>query len=151
MVGVVMTWPSSAIGPGWSTFAVVNSHQMSLPVSLRLNETPIWLPWPTSGATLSGLDLAPVEQLADGARLEQGADVLAARSAAWPCGSMNWSWPVEPTRSRTCCLVADAGNLHHDPSRSVAGRLGSDLRLADADAGDATLDDVARQSPPARR
>ena len=50
--GTVMTSSSREIGPGRPTFAVVNWHQMSLASGLSVNETPIWLPLPTSGATL---------------------------------------------------------------------------------------------------
>src|SRR5207342_1684459 len=42
-------------------------------------------------------------------------------------------------------LVLDARHLDHDPSLAVVADLGSDLRLTDADATDAPLDDVARR------
>ena len=51
MFGVVITSPSSAIGPGCPTFAVVKLHQISLASSLRLNWTPMMLP-STAGVTL---------------------------------------------------------------------------------------------------
>src|SRR6185503_9395825 len=37
--------------------------------------------------------------------------------------------------------VVDTGNLDDDPLRTVTGGLGPHLRLAHADAGDASLDD----------
>ena len=42
-------------------------------------------------------------------------------------------------------LVLDARHLDHDAALAVAADLAADLRLADADAADASLDDVARR------
>ena len=45
--------------------------------------------------------------------------------SVWPCGSMNWSWPVEPTRRRTCSGSSTPGTsttIRCDPSPPVSVR-----------------------------
>ena len=95
------------------------------------------------------LDLAPVEELPDRALLEERADVLVlGQLLAHRVDELELAGRADQVAH--LLLVADAGHLDHDSPRPVAGRLGSDLRLADADAGDAALDRVARRAPPAR-
>ncbi len=90
IVGVVMTRPSRAIGPGRSTFAVVNWHQMVFPSSRRVNETPIWLPWLTSGVTLPCWIWPPLKSSRTVPASSRGR-MSWSRVSCWPCGSMNWS------------------------------------------------------------
>ncbi len=98
IVGVVMISSSRAIGPGRCTLAVVNWHQIWLPSSLRLNWTPMRLP-STAGATLVGSIWPPSKS----SRTVPASSRSLMSWPCWsccPCGSMNWSWPVDPTRSR---------------------------------------------------
>ena len=65
--------------------------------------------------------------------------------SAWPCGSMNCSWPVEPTSSRTWSSFSTPGTsttIRRWPSLLISD---ANERLTDADAADASLDDVARR------
>ena len=90
------------------------------------------------------MDLAPVEQLPDGALLEERADVLVVgQLLAHRVDELELAGRADQVAH--LLLVADTGNLDHDQPRTVAGRLRTDLRLADADAGDAPFDRVARE------
>ena len=124
MVGTVMTCPSSAIGPGRSTFAVVNWHQVLLASSLRANDTPIWLPAPTSGATLPCWISPPLNSSVTAPDASRSLMSWPSVSCC-PCGSTNWSWPVEPTRSRSCASSETPGTstmMRRDPSPAISER-----------------------------
>ena len=96
------------------------------------------------GSDAPGLDLASVEELADGALLEEWADVLVVgQLLAHRVDELELAGRADQVAH--LLLVADAGNLDHDQPRTVAGRLRTDLRLADTDAGDAPFDRVARE------
>ena len=142
IVGTVITLPSSAIGPGCWTWVVVYVHQRRLARVVE-REDDGELPLVRGRRHTRRVDLAAVEQLPDAAVLDERPDVLA-HGQRLPLRVEELELPGGADEAAHLVLVGGARHLDDDLARAVAARLGADLRLADTDAADAPLDDVAR-------
>ena len=102
------------------------------------------------------VDLAAVEQDGDRPILDEAGDVLPflkplALGVDIALGIDELELPGRADEASNLVGVVDARDLDDDPLRAVSGGLGPHLRLVDADAGDASLDDRAGRLEVGRR
>ena len=110
----------------------------------------------TAGATLETSISPPSNSDGDRPILDEAADVLPflkplALVVDIALGIDELELPGRADEAANLVGVVDARDLDDDPLRPVSGGLGPHLRLVDADAGDAPLDDRAGRLEVGRR